>query len=88
MFNLYRIIDIFFRVLELLILIRILFSFLRIDPNNLIGSIVYELTDPILGPIQKFIYSLGIDTGMFDFSPAIAVLILRLISNMLKSLNL
>lgn len=86
MFNLYRIIDVFFRVLELLILIRIFFSFLRIGPYNPIGAIVYELTDPILGPIQKLIYSLGIDTGVFDFSPAIAVLILRFISNMLKSL--
>lgn len=86
MINLYRIIDAFFRVLELLILMRILFSFLRIGPYNPIGRIVYELTNPILEPIQKLIYNLGIDTGMFDFSPAIAVLMLRLVSNGLKSL--
>lgn len=59
---------------------------MRIGPHSSIGRVVYELTNPILEPIQKLIYKLGINTGMFDFSPIIGVLILRLISNGLKSL--
>lgn len=84
--SLYRIIDMFFNILEILIVVRILFSFLRINPYNGIGRIVHELTEPILGPIRKLIYSLGINTGMLDFSPIITVFLLRLISKGLKSL--
>lgn len=88
MLKINRIIDVFFGVLELLIFIRILFSFLRIGPYNIIGRFIYDVTEPMLGPIKGLINSLGINTGMFDFSPLIAVLILRLISNGLKSLIL
>jgi YggT family protein len=68
----------------MLIFVRILFSFLNIDPYNSVGRIVYELTEPILGPSRELIYKLGIDTGMLDLSPVVAVLILRLISSIIK----
>ncbi|MCF6466448.1 YggT family protein [Clostridium sp. Cult2] len=79
MITLYRALNILFNIIELLILVRIIFSFLRIGPYNPIGRIVYELTEPILSPARELIYKLGIDTGMFDFSPIVAILILRLI---------
>lgn len=84
MYTLYRAINILFNIIEALILVRIVFSFLRIGPYNPIGRIVYELTEPILGPSRELIYKLGIDTGMFDFSPIVAVLILRIISSIIK----
>jgi YggT family protein len=84
MVTLYRAIDILFYIIEMLIFIRIIFSFLNIDPYNSIGRIVYELTEPILGPAREVIYKLGIDTGMLDLSPIVAVLILRLISSIIK----
>lgn len=83
MITLYKAINIFFNLIEVLILIRIIFSFLNIGPYNSIGKIVYELTEPILGPARELIYRLGINTGMLDFSPIVAVLILRLISKVL-----
>lgn len=76
---LYRALSILFNIIEILIFVRIIFSFLRIGPYNPIGRIVYELTEPILSPARELIYKLGIDTGMFDFSPIVALLILRLI---------
>lgn len=76
---LYRALSILFNIIEILIFVRIMFSFLRIGPYNPIGRIVYELTEPILSPARELIYKLGIDTGMFDFSPIVALLILRLI---------
>ncbi len=84
MFTLYRAISILFDIIELMIVIRIIFSFLRIGPYNPIGRFVYEMTEPILGPIRELIYKLGIDTGMFDFSPLIAVLLLRVILSILR----
>lgn len=86
MVTLYRAISILFDIIELLILVRIIFSFLRIGPYNPIGRFVFEMTEPILGPIRELIYKLGIDTGMFDFSPLIAVLILRIILSLLSAI--
>lgn len=86
MLTLYRAISILFDIIELLIVIRIIFSFLRIGPYNPIGRIVYELTEPILSPARELIYRLGIDTGMFDFSPIVAVLILRLILRVIRAI--
>lgn len=86
MITLYKAIHYFFYILELLIFVRIIFSFLRIGPYNPIGRIVYELTEPILYPMRELIYRLGIDTGMFDFSPLLAVFALRLVSSFLKSI--
>ena len=86
MLTLYKAIDILFNIIEMLIFVRILFSFLRIGPYNPIGRIVYELTEPVLGPAREIIYKLGINTGMFDFSPLLAILMLRAISGILKSI--
>ena len=84
MITLYRAMSILFNIIEVLILVRIILSFLRIGPYNPIGRIVYELTEPILAPARELIYKIGIDTGMFDFSPIVAVLILRLILGIIR----
>lgn len=81
---LYRAVSILFNIIEILILVRIIFSWLRIGQYNPIGRIVYELTDPVLGPAKELINKLGINTGMFDFSPIVALLLLRLILGLLR----
>ncbi|NMB27601.1 MAG: YggT family protein [Tissierellia bacterium] len=86
MLTLYRAINILFNIIETLIFIRIILSFLNIGPYNPIGRFVYELTEPILGPARELIYKLGINTGMFDFSPLLAILILRIISRVLRNI--
>ncbi len=83
---LYKTIDYFFHAIEILIFVRIIFSYLRIGPYNPIGRVVYELTEPVLAPARKIIYKTGIDTGMFDFSPILAIFILRIISSLIKSI--
>ncbi len=86
MVTLYRAISILFDIIEFLILVRIIFSFLRIGPYNLVGRFIFEMTEPILGPIRELIYKLGIDTGMFDFSPLIAVLLFQIILSFLRAI--
>ena len=80
----YESIRILLRSLETLILIRIIFSFLNIGRNNLLTNLVYELTEPVLGPARSLIEKIGIRTGMFDFSPVLAVLFLRIISEFIR----
>ena len=81
---LYEALIILLRSLETLIFVRIVFSFLNIGKTNILTSLVYELTEPVLGPARALIQKLGIKTGMFDFSPILAVLFLRIISDFIK----
>lgn len=85
MILLYEAIDILVNLIEILIVVRIVFSFLNIGRRNVLTNLVYDITDPVLGPARNLIQKLGIKTGMFDFSPIIAVLVLRFISNFIKT---
>ena len=84
MILLYRAIIYLIEIIEILIVVRIIFSFLNIGRNNPLTNLVYELTEPVLGPARSLIDKLGVRTGMFDFSPILAVLFLRIISNFIK----
>lgn len=69
----------FFNLLEILIVIRVFMSIFRISFSNPIGNIVYQLTEPIITPARAIMGKLGLNRFMIDFSPWIALLILRLI---------
>ncbi len=82
MLLLYRAIEILINLIEILIVVRILFSFLNIHRENLFTRFVYEITEPVLGPARELIAKLGINTGMFDFSPLLAILFLQIINSL------
>ncbi|MEW8972750.1 MAG: YggT family protein [Tissierellaceae bacterium] len=65
-------------MIEVLIVVRILLSLLNKGFDSVIGRFVYEMTEPILSLARNVIYKLGINTGMFDFSPLLAILFMRL----------
>jgi YggT family protein len=64
-------------------------SWLPIDNNNGLVDFLYAVTDPLLDPIKllikKSIFG-GKGTGMLDFSPIIAFLILQLLQTFIKGL--
>ena len=77
-------VDIIFSIAAFAILARVLLSWLpmagvRIDPYHPLIRILYEITDPILEPLRRFT-----TFGMIDFSPIVALLLLRLIQKLLK----
>lgn len=88
MILLFRSIRALINIIELLILVRIVLSFLNMGGRGVISSFVYELTEPILGPARALLSKTGINTGMFDFSPIIAIVILRVIENIAARLLL
>jgi len=57
-----------------LILVRVLLSFISVERSNPIVPLVFQLTEPVLGPIRKRLPSLG---GI-DFSPMLAWLAIML----------
>lgn len=61
-----------FQIMEILIVARVLMSWFRPSLNNPLFRFVYELTEPILGPIRRLLPP----TGMIDFSPLVALLLL------------
>lgn len=82
----YRALQLLFQLIQFLIIIRILMSFMNINPDNAIGQIVYELTDPVLAPAKGLLNMLPFNTGMLDFSPIVAMLLLRFILDIVRRL--
>lgn len=76
----------FFGLLEWLILIRIILSWLPIGRNP-VTDILYTLTEPILGPVRSMMDKSPLGGGMMiDFSPVIALFVLRLVHMLLDGL--
>jgi YggT family protein len=57
------------------IFIRVIFSWIRMDPNNQVAIFLQEITEPILAPIRRFMPRLG----MLDLTPMVAIFILYMI---------
>lgn len=68
-----------------LILGRVIISWLvaaqMMNPTNPIASMLYNVTEPILGPIRNVIPRVG----MFDFSPMLVMIFLFVASGILHS---
>lgn len=75
----------FVRVVNFLILIRVLMSWFIRDPRNQFAIFIYTLTEPILSPFRQLLKKLGVG-GMLDFSPIVALLCIQLIANVIYSL--
>ena len=67
------------RALSLAIFVRMLLSWIPVDRGNRLVSIVYEITEPILGPIRRVVPALG---GL-DLSPMIALILIEVAERVL-----
>jgi YggT family protein len=67
-------------ILTIAIIGRALLSWFDPAFRTAVGKIVYEVTEPIIRPIRQVVPSLG----MFDLSPIIALLLLRLLASLLN----
>ena len=77
MIELYRALGTLVNIIEFLIFIRIVLSFINMSLDNVLGEILFTMTEPVLAPARNLISKLNIDTGMFDFSPILAIILLR-----------
>ncbi len=82
----YKSFEMLIKIIDFIILIRILLSWIPIDRNNPLIRLVYSLSEPLLYPIRQMIKKSPLGDGMMiDFSPIILVLILQVIQNILFS---
>lgn len=66
-------IDLLTTLLLIAILARVLLSWVRVDPNASWVRVLYQITEPILGPIRRALPSMG---GL-DLSPLVAFLLIE-----------
>lgn len=66
-----------------LIIVRAFLSFFPHAPGQYVIRFIYDVTNPILNPIQRIIPSLG---GL-DFSPVFAILALEAVQRLLYMLQ-
>ncbi|MFI5240499.1 MAG: YggT family protein [Candidatus Saccharimonadia bacterium] len=75
--------DLFVNVFDVIIIIRIVLSWIVPDlHNNMFGRLTIELTEPILGPIRKLLPQ----GGMIDWAPLVAVFGLYLVRQVVFNL--
>ena len=79
-------IGLFFYVLEMLIFVRIILSWLPIGYNNPIVRFLDTMTEPILGPVRDMVNKSPLGGGYgLDFSPIFALILMRLVQTLLIS---
>lgn len=65
------------RLINLLILVRVVFSWINPDPRNNLVALIYNVTEPILSPIRDLIFNKLGYNGMIDFSPIVAIFLVN-----------
>ena len=73
------IVDRAFYVYYILILVRVVLSYIRHDPYHPLVHFVYEVTEPVLGFFRRIIPPLG----MVDLSPIVALFALELVHGLI-----
>jgi YggT family protein len=71
---------VFVKIYEVIIIIRVLFSWIQLDPDSLIVQWVYRLTEPVLYPIRRILPGSGMG---IDFSPLVVLLLIELLKRFL-----
>lgn len=71
------------RIIDSLILVRVLLSFFPTLHSSKISYFIYQMTEPILAPCRAILDRLGLGIGMIDFSPILAFLLLGLMQNLI-----
>ena len=77
-------IDLLVTVLSFAIIGRVIMSWISPRRDDLLSVILYQITEPIMGPIRKILPPLG----MFDLAPMAAIFLLYAINRLLHAVLL
>ena len=80
--TLVQIVNIFFQVYILLLLARILISWVNLDPYHPVVRFLYNVTEPVLAPVRRILPP----AGMFDLSPMVVMILAIILNRLLVSL--
>ncbi|HLV31259.1 MAG TPA: YggT family protein [Chitinispirillaceae bacterium] len=72
-----------FRLYEFILIIRVLMSWIRVDPYHPVAVWIYRLTEPVLQPFRGLLPTERIG---IDFSPLIVLFLLQILKRVLVQL--
>ena len=72
----FRLVNTLFRIYEVIVIIRVLFSWIHVSEFNPVAQWVYRLTEPLLDPLRRLLPTERIG---IDFSPFLLLLALSLV---------
>lgn len=75
-------VDLIFEFLWVILMVRIILSFIQHDPYHPVIRVVYDISEPILAPFRRLMP----DVGGIDFSPIVAFLALELVRRLVLGL--
>ena len=84
MFELISFVKLASNVLVFLIFARIMLSWIQTDGNNKLVRWIFQMTEPMLGPVRNMLPS----AGGFDFSPIIVLIGIQVAERVLIQLIL
>ena len=79
MLTLIQLIGLASKIYSLLIIGRVILSWVNPDPYNPIVRLVVRVTEPVLGPVRNLLPAMG----GFDFSPILVLIAIQLLENLL-----
>ncbi len=65
-------VQLLFELYSVVLLARVLLSWVQVDPHNPIVNLIHQLTEPLLAPIRRLLPQ----SGGLDFSPIAAFFVL------------
>jgi len=65
----------------LLILARVLMSWVQIDPYHPVAQFIFQATEPFLKPVREVLPP----AGGFDFSPIVLLILVQVVGNIIIS---
>lgn len=80
--SVFVILDVLLSIYGFILLFRVLLSWVRLDRDNPLVNLLYGLTEPILQPIRAILPQ----TGMMDFSPLVAMILIFVLRQLLTIL--
>ena len=77
-----QVICLFFNLLVIAVFIRVILSWFQVDRSSPLIQALDSITEPVLEPIRRIMPRIG----MFDLSPIVALILLRVLSIALQQL--
>jgi YggT family protein len=75
-------VQLLFDLYVIVLLARVLLSWVQIDPRNPIVTVINQLTEPLLAPIRRLLPP----TGAMDFSPLVAFFVVLIAEQVVLTL--
>ncbi len=82
MYYLASVINFLFTAYNFIIFIRVVMSWVRVDPYNPLVRMVYQLTEPVLAPLRRVIPP----AAGLDFSPIVAFFLIELLRRLVMGM--